>query len=220
MQKYAGEVARITEAHENSYSLDIDGGAWIWQDWMFDPDFKAGGPLSAEDAIWAMLDGETLYSEDGSTKFYWDGGHFRVEDDGGLDFTGTFNDSTFYRCPAKHKRTMTRWEVLDWANSDASRGWVARVGGEDTWHTPQFFGYNMDVDKYERARLLPDLSGVDEDTIQGFEVEAEECRAGKLKNRRRTFCPFSRGSGVSTWRRVGRGCGSTAIIFRRWTNTR
>jgi hypothetical protein len=29
----------------------------------------------------------------------------------------------------------------------------------------------MTIEKYQRARLLPDLSGVDESTIQGFEVE-------------------------------------------------
>jgi hypothetical protein len=47
---------------------------------------------------------------------------------------------------------------------------VVRQEG-DTWKPPQFFSYNMDLDEHQRARLLPDLSGVDEDTIQGFEVE-------------------------------------------------
>jgi hypothetical protein len=101
-------------------------------------------PLSARDAIRAMLDGEIL----------------RDEDDG-------------LRRHVKHKRFMTRWEVLDWANSEASRGWVVCIESksDDFWEPPQCLGYNLDIKSYRRARLLPDLSGVDESTIQGFEVE-------------------------------------------------
>jgi hypothetical protein len=31
----------------------------------------------------------------------------------------------------------------------------------------------MEEDRYQRARLLPDLSGIDENTVEGFEIEAE-----------------------------------------------
>jgi hypothetical protein len=68
---------------------------------------------------------------------------------------------------------MTRWELLAWANSEASRGWLVSAGGSD-WGSPQYFCYNMEEDRYQRARLLPDLSGIDENTVEGFEIEAEE----------------------------------------------
>jgi hypothetical protein len=29
----------------------------------------------------------------------------------------------------------------------------------------------MEEDRYQRARFLPDLSGIDESTVQGFEAE-------------------------------------------------
>jgi hypothetical protein len=66
---------------------------------------------------------------------------------------------------------MTRFEILGWANSKKSRGWVVSQDGGDIWNAPQFFSYDLESDRYQRARLLPDFSGVDEDTIQGFEVE-------------------------------------------------
>jgi hypothetical protein len=65
---------------------------------------------------------------------------------------------------------MTRWEVLNWIISEASRGWVVRDSSY-AWVPPQFHSYTVAISDYQRARLLPDLSGVDEDTIQGFEVE-------------------------------------------------
>jgi hypothetical protein len=57
------------------------------------------------------------------------------------------------------------------ANSGKSRGWVVKPENGGEWESPQFLGYNMEADRYQRARLLPDLSGVDESTIQGFEAE-------------------------------------------------
>jgi hypothetical protein len=73
----------------------------------------------------------------------------------------------------KRARDMTRWEVLDWANSEASRGWFVKIRGSERWRVPQFYDYDYEFDasKYQRAQLLPDKSGVDESTIQGFEVE-------------------------------------------------
>jgi hypothetical protein len=38
---------------------------------------------------------------------------------------------------------------------------------------PQYFSYNDEGAVYQRAKLLPDHSGVDESTIQGFETEVE-----------------------------------------------
>ncbi|MDR2049679.1 MAG: hypothetical protein LBP69_09530 [Treponema sp.] len=169
MFQYAGKLAVITQADtDSSYKLDIDVGHWWWCGWMFDPDFQDGEPLSAEDAIRAMLDGETLYDTEGHAYWY-------VEDRSGFWTNhGCCVDKFDGLCrrPAKRKRPMTRFEVLNWANSEASRGWVVRHSDTGFWWTPQYPSYiESDFENYQRARLLPDLSGVDEDTIQGFEVE-------------------------------------------------
>jgi hypothetical protein len=127
---------------------------------------KTGEPLLAVDAVIAMVrDNETLYSKDGDVKYSWDGGCFKAVDEsiGRVEVVYTFDDETFYRRPVKRKRLMTRWEILDWANSKASWGWVVRLG--TIWESPQYFDYCVDIEKYQRARLLPDLSGVDESTV-------------------------------------------------------
>ena len=178
MQEQAGKVAVIRKAEENRYKIDIDGEFFSWKDWMFDPDYRGGDtplsadkPLPAEDAIRAMLDGgETLYDGNG-WKFFWDKDEkqFVWEKDGTVINHHYFSD--LHRRPPKRKREMTRWEVLNWANSDASRGWVVRLTKDEPWVTPPYYRYEDNISEYQRARLLPDLSGVDESTIQGFEVE-------------------------------------------------
>jgi hypothetical protein len=175
MFKYAGQLAKITIMTRGyGYKLDIDDETWDWQDWMFDPGYKADESLSAEDAIIAMVrDGETLYAEledGGKTEYRFNKEECWFETSGGTyyylsDLVG------LRRLPEKRKRPMTRWEVLDWANSEASREWVVKYE-DGRWTSPQHQNYPEDVlDKYQRARLLPDLSGVDENTIQGFEAE-------------------------------------------------
>jgi hypothetical protein len=54
--------------------------------------------------------------------------------------------------------------------SEESRGWVVNFDNSD-WVSPQCRSYDGELKKYRRARLLPDLSGIDESTICGFEVE-------------------------------------------------
>jgi hypothetical protein len=172
MQRYAGHEAKIVEAGECSYNLDIDGGNWYWQDWMFDPGFKADGLLSAEDAIMALLKGEKLYTQTGVVYSYSLEHKWFFKNRHRLDLINDTREfSDLYRHPVKRKRLMTRWEVLDWAGSEASRGWVVRRDDKCKWVPPQCLDYNGDLAEYQRARLLPDRSGVDESTIQGFEVE-------------------------------------------------
>jgi hypothetical protein len=161
MQRFAGKLAKISDAVNGSYKLYIDNQTFIWTDWMFDPDYLGDGPLGAEEAVRAMLDGETLYDKEGKPRRFTD------------DEINTF--CSLYRLPLRRKRAMTRWEVMDWTNSEASRGWVVRMvydnDSADEWKSPQWYGYISGIETYQRARLRPDLSGVDEDTIQGFEVE-------------------------------------------------
>ncbi|MDR0709626.1 MAG: hypothetical protein LBF77_06140 [Spirochaetaceae bacterium] len=174
MLEYAGKTSKILSVCADFYRLDIDQGFYRWADWMFDPSFEGTGPLPAADAIRAMLGGETLCGKDGDMQFSWDGYRFRAVNVYGTKFIDAFNDSTFYRRPAKQKRYMTHFEALGWASGAESRGWVVRPAAGGEWVVPQGLRYTGDIKDYQRARLLPDCSGVDESTVQGFEAEAEE----------------------------------------------
>jgi hypothetical protein len=172
MFQYAGREAVIIKAvNDDSYEIDIDSGEAYWSLQMFDLDYNpADGPLSAGDAIIAMVrDRETLVDEDGRAH-RWDWDNFLC-DLGGNHWVDFYEFNNLYRRPAKRKRAMTRWEMLNWANSEASRGWLVRSEIRGDWYLPQYFKYETAIAQYQRARLLPDLSGVDESTIQGFEVE-------------------------------------------------
>jgi hypothetical protein len=187
--KYAGMVTKICAVSGSNIYVDIDGGNFCWGEWMFDSGYKpAAEPLAAEDAVIAMVQGkETLYDDKGY-EYKWDNeiGRFEVRLDDKAEFQA-FRVPKLYRGSEKRKRPRTRWEILAWANSDESQGWFVRgiyIGDTEAracwreWQFPQSFRYDTSEDfpdvgvyEYQRARLLPDLSGIDESTIQGFEVE-------------------------------------------------
>jgi hypothetical protein len=175
MFQYAGKIAKIVEMDEKNefYKLDIDG-AWGWQDWMFDPDYRPEDePLSPEDAIRAMLDGETLYNKSGIV-YTWnkDKKCFYFQYSPTTSNFPTSNFSNLYRRPAKRTRYMTTEEISTWVRSEASHGWMVRNSqNSSTWTFPNYYEYTSAEIYYQRAKLLPDLSGIDESTIQGFEVE-------------------------------------------------
>jgi hypothetical protein len=148
MFSFAGKVAVITREAEN-YKIDLDDGEWAWASWMFEE-----GPrfLSKKEVLEALLAGEILIRENGMG--------FRLLD---------IKIPALFRGPVKKKRLMTRWEALGWASSEESRGWVIADSGR--WAPPQSCSYSRPTEVYSRARLLPDLSGIDEATVQGFEVE-------------------------------------------------
>jgi hypothetical protein len=134
--KYAGRTAKIMERDDAIYSLDIDGGDWRWEEEMFDPDYRPEDePLSAEDAIHAMMDdGETLYDGEGNPhSFYKERSRFELTDLGDRHngVVAVFGD--LYRHPPKRARRWTRWEILAWAGSEESRGWVVRHDGDTAW---------------------------------------------------------------------------------------
>jgi hypothetical protein len=119
-----------------------------------------------------VRDGETLYAEheDGvKIEYRFNKEESRFETSGGTCYHLSDLDG-LRRLSEKRKRPMTRFEMLAWASSTKSLGWAVRHA-DVLWRPPQYYGYDMDADRYQRARLLPDLSGVDESTIQGFEVE-------------------------------------------------
>jgi hypothetical protein len=70
---------------------------------------------------------------------------------------------------------MTSGECLDWRRGKDSWGWMVRFrekGAEwEEWDFPSQFAYDFSEFEYQRAKLLPDFSGIDESTIQGFKVE-------------------------------------------------
>jgi hypothetical protein len=178
MQCHAGRMAKVTGIRHGRYTLDVDGGEWEWEDWMLDSDYRPEDePLSVEDALRAMLDGETLYDEH-DRPFLLNGAEKRIEyvdsdDESGDESVHVHNMFTWvlHRRPAKRSRDMTRWEILAWVNSEESRGWLVMYTGSGDWSPPQYYNYADLPGQYQRARLLPDCSGIDEDTIQGFEVE-------------------------------------------------
>jgi hypothetical protein len=179
MFQYAGMIATIIEFCGPKYMtgndifyycLNIDrNDPQRWEDWMFDPDYNPDEPLSVEDAVKAMLDGETLYDDEGY-EYRWDNeiGRFEARLDSRAEFKA-FMVSGFYRRPKKRKRKMTSSEAVIWAESDESLGWMVKYDGH--WKFPRSLGFSSGTEFYQRARLLPDLSGIDESTIQGFEVE-------------------------------------------------
>jgi hypothetical protein len=176
MQKSVGKLAKVVSVNFGSYTLDIDNGKSYWQDWMLDSDYcPEDEPLSAEDAIIAMVQGrETLYDKT-KHQYFWDSNNrlfVKVFGDGlHISEQVSVFDVELYRRPAKCSRDMTRWEVLAWADSEESRGWLVMCLEIGDWCLPQYFAYADGADGYQRARLLPDCSGVDKNTIQGFEVE-------------------------------------------------
>jgi hypothetical protein len=145
-----------------------------------------GKPLSPKEAIFAMLEGEILTGCEGlwakGLKAKWDGISFVARCD---DIPVWSNIKTFdnlIRAKSKN-RPMDTFECLAWVNSLDSFGWMVSakyVGDEDwgDWDIPQRFKYDSKegyrdhgVVSYRRARVLPDKSGIDESTIQGFLVE-------------------------------------------------
>jgi hypothetical protein len=175
MMEYAGKTAKIIIRHPTHYDLNIDNRRNCWEDWMFDPDYRPDEPLSAIDAVIAMArDRQVLYNKDGE-KYWFDHG----ED----QFLSAKTDSTpgrpvntftgLSRRPEKRKRLMANDEARAWAKSEESHGWMVRCDeGEEHWSFPNSFGYGFFIGHYRRAKMLPDGSGIDESTIQGFEVEA------------------------------------------------
>jgi hypothetical protein len=178
MQKYAGKISEIRSSHsgayEDFYYLEIDDGASPWTEWMFDLsyDYSANGPLSNGEAIRAMMAGETLYSNEGN-QYFWNKKdeyfYLRFSNTKKLKLIYVFDN--LYRQPVKHARFMMMAEAVAWAKSDDSLGWMARISENNVWNFPRHLGYSFHIADYQRARLLPDLSGIDESTVQGFEVE-------------------------------------------------
>jgi hypothetical protein len=175
MQQFAGGVYVIGDVLSDGV-YRLESRAWRWEDWMFDPNYLSEDePLSVVDAIVAMVQNkEKLYDEE-KHGYVWDSSnHVFVKIFGdGLHINEQVSvfDVELYRRPAKCTRYWTRWQILAWANSKESRGWLVKPREETAWYLPQFHAYNLPVEVYQRAKLLSDLSGIDEDTIQGFEVE-------------------------------------------------
>jgi hypothetical protein len=157
--------------YENRYRIDLDNGRHLWEEDEFDPGYRPDDPLSPEDAIRAMLDGETLY-DDAGRKCRWasEGKYFALTAPVWPKIWDIRELPVLYRRPKNRKRIMDRLEIIAWVNSEKSLGWMAQCGGS-IWTFPRHFSYTGESEDYQRAHLLPDLSDVDPDTVQRFEVE-------------------------------------------------
>jgi hypothetical protein len=170
---YAGKQAKVLAVNVGAegsvrYRLDIDSGKWWWTNGMFV--LQHNELLSAKEAIIAMLKGETLYDGEGDLNYFnEDKGWFEFVAAGDINHGWSF-EGHLSREPRKRERGMTEDEMCAWVYSDESLGWMVRSGSRE-WGFPRSFIYNLEKEFYQRARLLPDQSGIDEDTIQGFEVE-------------------------------------------------
>jgi len=139
-------------------------------------------PLTPKEAIIAMLNGEVLVRNNGVEE-KWNGEAFvfHYPQDITDDWLVTCHGSKFYplfRKPKKKTRPMTAFECLAWVNSSESVDWMVSSKVNDNenwcdWDIPQRFMYSNGV-AYRRARVLPDKSGIDEATIQGFVIEEEQ----------------------------------------------
>jgi hypothetical protein len=140
--------------------------------------------LDSEDAIRLMLEGETLIlTGDFEYPAWYDRNEkvFLYRNDS-INTIYKFG-GPFSRNPV---RPMTRYEILAWVQSPESKGWLVNIRYKDhselrdNWKLPSQFIYDNyedtadDVYEYVRAPLLPDLSGVDESKMIGFETEVKE----------------------------------------------
>jgi len=148
-------------------------------------------PLSPREAVIAMLNGEELEQREPAAIILhvkWDEPCFMHRQIGARNWLPRPLEARFeyfYRKPVKKTRPMTAFECLAWVNSSDSQGWLVSVKyiGNDfwgDWDIPQRFKYDTQenysdpgVVSYRRARVLPDKSGIDESTIQGFVMEDE-----------------------------------------------
>jgi hypothetical protein len=134
-------------------------------------------PLTPREAIAAMLDGKVLRTKNGNRVKWSETENTFVSADTNQPFTCF---ACFY---VQKTRPMTRYEIMAWAQSPESKGWLVniRLKGykelEDDWQFPCHYKYDNyehtadDIYEYVRAPLLPDCSGVDETKMTMFEVE-------------------------------------------------
>ena len=139
--------------------------------------------LDPKEAIKLMLEGEILTDGNDGYSVRFSAGTFEFKNDNNdwMPFTNFDSYDKFYRKPQKQERLMTKYECLLWAQSDAAKGWVVTeniypFGRIDyKWRLPAYFTFSAEqTEKLKRAKLKPDGSGIDENTITDFTVEVEE----------------------------------------------
>ena len=139
--------------------------------------------LTAKEAIIAMLNGEELEQRiQGMTtlEVKWYEPYFMHRQIGERHWLIRPFESGFanlFRKTRKKTRPMDTFECLAWASNAESHGWLVsrkiENGKWSKWCPPQMFSYYDATDSYRRAKILPDKSGIDETTIQGFLMEIE-----------------------------------------------
>jgi hypothetical protein len=139
--------------------------------------------LSPHEAVVAMLNGEVL-DRGYNVEEKWDGKQFVYRIIGEKEWTPKPMDGKFVGLRHCRKTCpMDTFECLAWASSPECQGWMVSIqyaGGSGVWRDwdiPQRFKYDgkeeysdsdIVVISHRRAKVLPDKSGIDESTIQGF----------------------------------------------------
>jgi hypothetical protein len=97
-------------------------------------------------------------------------------------------------------RPMTQFEMMGWANSEESRGWLVRMidkNDKSKWLLPQQLRYDCNEGlnhvSYERAKLLPDCSDIDKTTIRQFKTQDTNFIFYSVSDRRQRETDAARG---------------------------
>jgi hypothetical protein len=174
MQQFAGQSAFVLEVDHRGYLLTADAGCHWWGEWALetDPDERENRELQPREAIALMLAGSTLFDSKGNE--YRRRGSGFVATAPGTDhvepvetFTGLFWDRP------SSKRPWTTLELLSWASSGDSFGWVVKFRHDNGWSPPQSFQYNYPAGAYQRARIVEGPGGPTLGEPMEFETEEE-----------------------------------------------
>jgi hypothetical protein len=167
---YAGKLARIVNENKgkDAFQLDFDCSAWF-PSWALVPVSNTAEEfLSSDEAMRALLAGESLVNDAGS-KYWWDNGGVHFRDRSGIDRVIFALSGNLRRA-----RDLTYLEVLRWVRSEDSTDWAVRrsnvSGGPTEWKPAHMIDLSLgrSFKYWQRAKILPDGSGVDENTIRGF----------------------------------------------------
>jgi hypothetical protein len=186
MLRFAGERTKVKGFHEDGYELCVDNGRHVWGEWMLEENVGSAslstGPnnllddqddnpeLSPEEAIAALLEGATLWDEDGfccwreRNRF---ASGMTVGESGVTvtEFTGLHRKNT----SSANDVLMTRKEAIMWSISKESEGWLVSHCDVGKWDRPRRYDYCNPMEGYMRGKELPDKPGsVDRTTVDGF----------------------------------------------------
>jgi hypothetical protein len=178
--RYAGRYGKITSWRNEFYFVDgMESIAWcpdkfseIWR------------PVSLELAFSLLYRGQTLKDATGADIRYDPDGlrFYGTPERSAIDFENLYQlVSKRAEPPAPAEKVMTAMELLCWAASSESFGWLIRethqlaINGHwkaGPWYVPQGMNYHRS-ERYERVRINKEGTGIDPDTIVILRVRTD-----------------------------------------------